>query len=138
MPLDKDDQDDTITDNTDSYNPNKLLLNETNIDTKPCIKHKTNKVSDINRHPRFNEPAVFAAVNENHVEVQKKQKKIKFSNEVKVKDSPNHSYTLDKICDKQAEADEMGYTIEDVDDKMNNAIPEKSLDWVSEVFYKHI
>ncbi|XP_034488307.1 chloride channel protein 2-like isoform X1 [Drosophila innubila] len=128
-----DDKDDTITDNTDSRKPNKMLLSEANTD-KPCIKYKTNKVSDINRQPHFNEihePAVLAIVNENHVDMQKRpKKKIKFSSDVKVKDSPNHSYTLDRICDKQSEANEMGYTIEDVDDtsKSNNVDPEESSD----------
>lgn len=134
MPPDKDDKDDTITDNTDT---DSCKAN------KPCIKYKTNKVSDINRQqPHFNneihEPAVLTTVNENHVEnvnvKQKKPKKqIKFSNDVKVKDSPNHSYILDKICDDKA-----GYTIEDVDDTSKSNMDIVDPDGVSAVVLIYI
>lgn len=114
MPPDKDDKDDTITDNTDSYKPINLPLNDVNTD-KTCIKYKTNKVSDINRHTY--EPAAVFHVNENHIDKQKKpKKKIQFSSDVRVKDSPNHSYTLDELSDKQ-ESNEMDVTIEDDDQK---------------------
>ncbi|XP_030565700.1 chloride channel protein 2 isoform X2 [Drosophila novamexicana] len=109
-----DDKDDTITDNTDSYKPINLPLNDVNTD-KTCIKYKTNKVSDINRHTY--EPAAVFHVNENHIDKQKKpKKKIQFSSDVRVKDSPNHSYTLDELSDKQ-ESNEMDVTIEDDDQK---------------------
>ncbi|XP_064547910.1 chloride channel protein 2 isoform X3 [Drosophila montana] len=109
-----DDKDDTITDNTDSYKPINLPLNDVNTD-KTCIKYKTNKVSDINRHSY--EPAAVFHVNENHIDKQKKpKKKIQFSSDVRVKDSPNRSYTLYKLSDKQ-ESNEMDLTIEDDDQK---------------------
>lgn len=98
MLRDKDDKDDIAEDNRDSHRP----LNEVNSD-KPSIKHKTNKVSDIQ-------------FNENHVEEPKRQKKkIHFNNDVKVKDSPNHGFTLDKICDDSLRS-EMGFTIEEIAD----------------------
>lgn len=98
MLRDKDDKDDIAEDNRDSHRP----LNEVNSD-KPSIKHKTNKVSDIQ-------------FNENHVEETKRQKKkIHFNNDVKVKDSPNHGFTLDKICDDSLRS-EMGFTIEEIAD----------------------
>lgn len=99
---DKDDKEDIADDNRDSHRP----LNEVNSD-KPSIKHKTNKVSDINCQ---------APVNENHIEEPKRQKKkIHFNNDVKVKDSPNHGFTLDKICDDSLRS-EMGFTIEEIAD----------------------
>lgn len=98
MLRDKDDKDDIAEDNRDSHRP----LNEVNSD-KPSIKHKTNKVSDIQ-------------FNENHIEEPKRQKKkIHFNNDVKVKDSPNHGFTLDKICDDSLRS-EMGFTIEEIAD----------------------
>ncbi|XP_032593473.1 chloride channel protein 2 isoform X3 [Drosophila grimshawi] len=113
----EDDKDDTVTDNTDSFKPNKLPLNDANTD-KTCIKYKTNKVSDINREIQLHEPAAVCVLNENHVENMKKpKKKIQFSSDVRVKDSPNHSYTSAKISDKP-ETIETGYTIEDVDDSL--------------------
>ncbi|KAH8358432.1 hypothetical protein KR093_000226 [Drosophila rubida] len=75
-------------------------------------------------------------------EKQRKRKKIHFNSDVRVKDSPNHSYTLDRICDKRADTEtksvadaeavesELGFTIEDEDDKND---PEDSCDGVSEV-----
>lgn len=102
MLRDKDDKEDIADDNRDSHRP----LNEVNSD-KPSIKHKTNKVSDINSQ---------APVNENHIEEPKRQKKkIHFNNDVKVKDSPNHGFTLDKICDDSLRS-EMGFTIEEIAD----------------------
>ncbi|KRF78879.1 uncharacterized protein Dvir_GJ10901, isoform Q [Drosophila virilis] len=109
-----DDKDDAITDNRDSHKPINLPLNDVNTD-KTCIKYKTNKVSDINRHTH--EPAAVFHVNENHIDKQKKpKKKIQFSSDVRVKDSPNRSYTLDKLSDKQ-ESNEMDLNIEDDDQK---------------------
>ncbi|EDV93435.1 GH18275 [Drosophila grimshawi] len=50
-------------------------------------------------------------------EATNQMKKIQFSSDVRVKDSPNHSYTSAKISDKP-ETIETGYTIEDVDDSL--------------------
>lgn len=107
MTRDKDDKEEDIAeDNTDSPRPSP---NEVNND-KPSIIHKTNKVSDINRQAQFQ---VLPAVNENHVEGPTRQKKkIHFNSDVKVKDSHNHGFTLNKICDDS----EMGYTIEEIAD----------------------
>ncbi|KAH8312287.1 hypothetical protein KR044_010084 [Drosophila immigrans] len=114
---------DTITDKA-----NKLLPNEANTTDKPCIKYKTNKVSDINRQPHFIEVHIE---NEKETDTatatattkQKQRKKIHFSNDVKVKDSPNHSYTLDKIFDEQAENE-----TESESEKGNEAPRERVID----------
>lgn len=97
MPRDKDDKDDIAEDNKDSPRPN-----EVNTD-KPSVIYKTNRVSDINRPAQFKE---------NHVEETTRQKKkIHFNNDVKIKDSPNHGFTLQSL-----QAGEMGYTIEEIAD----------------------
>ncbi|XP_017874325.1 PREDICTED: chloride channel protein 2 isoform X4 [Drosophila arizonae] len=112
-----DDTDVTITEKTDSYKPINMPLNDVNTD-KTCIKYKTNKVSDINR--QTHEPATVSLLNENHVDKQRNvKKKIQFSCDVRVKDSALHGCTLDKLSDNQ-ESNEMGYTIEDDDDKFND------------------
>lgn len=117
MPPDKDDTDVTITEKTDSYKPINMPLNDVNTD-KTSIKYKTNKVSDINR--QTHEPATVSLLNENHVDKQRNvKKKIQFSCDVRVKDSALHGCTLDKLSDNQ-ESNEMGYTIEDDDDKFND------------------
>lgn len=103
--LDKDDKDDIAEDNR-----------EVNSD-KPSIKHKTNKVSDISRQTQLNE---LPAINENPIEEPKRQKRnIHFNNDVKVKDSQNHGFTLDKICDDSLRS-EMGFTIEEIADPSDN------------------
>ncbi|XP_043863505.1 chloride channel protein 2 isoform X5 [Drosophila mojavensis] len=112
-----DDTDVTITEKTDSYKPINMPLNDVNTD-KTSIKYKTNKVSDINR--QTHEPATVSLLNENHVDKQRNvKKKIQFSCDVRVKDSALHGCTLDKLSDNQ-ESNEMGYTIEDDDDKFND------------------
>ncbi|XP_017967978.1 chloride channel protein 2 isoform X4 [Drosophila navojoa] len=112
-----DDRDVTITDKTDSYKPINMPMNDMNTD-KTCIKYKTNKVSDLNR--QTHEPAAVSFLNENHVDKQRNvKKKIQFSCDVRVKDSALHDYTLDKLSDYQ-ESNEMGYTIEDDDDNIND------------------
>ncbi|XP_017848125.1 chloride channel protein 2 isoform X2 [Drosophila busckii] len=74
------------------------------------IKHKTNKVSDI--HTQFTEINEKESYNGKAT----RSKKITFSNEVKVQDSPNHSHMLNSSSDKR----ELTYTIEDIDEQMNN------------------
>lgn len=92
MPRDKDDKDDIAEDKQDSPRPD-----------KPSVIYKTNRVSDINRP---------AQLKENHVEEMTRQKKkIHFNNDVKIKDSPNHGFTLQSL-----QAGEMGYTIEEIAD----------------------
>lgn len=118
MPPDKDDTDDTITDKTDSYKPINMPLNDVNTD-KTCIKHKTNKVSDITR--QTHEPAAVSHLNENHIDKQRNlKKKIQFNCDVRVKDSANHGYMLDKLSDNE-KSNEMSYAIEDDDDAYNEA-----------------
>ncbi|XP_030373588.1 chloride channel protein 2 isoform X2 [Scaptodrosophila lebanonensis] len=126
VPPDKDDKDERCVvaeDKKDTLKSNHVPFSDVNID-KPSIRYKTNKVSDISRTAskinlsELNNQDLKPAINDNHIEpTKKKVRKIKFSNEVKVKDSPNHGYTTDKISDSELETNDCGYTIEDVDEK---------------------